>query len=462
MQRNYSVSLNISLVDGNRNEAIVVASEARLTRNTWNFFVISFAFKSAETIDVFGYIDGKQILCKHIEENPSICQHWREKFLASEWYFGSQTANSCIVKGFCEDLRIFSSSIDVDASIRSDVCAEKFVLSCQKSLPVDLLYAQLLFKQLGPVIRSLVTKISGLDVKLRDATGEDREMLLKVLMRYFPCLNLLCRSDYFSSYMVSPQSNGKHPLSMLLDVAERGSEFLRMLTSNETEPNSIVVESDHPYQNNMEGVVKEISFEESDEKGTGMKIWFDPRSCSENNYDYVSFHSSSDKTPASRIGAEKYTGGRDGSAKNYPTEAAPLFVPGRKVYVAMFSDGSNNDWGWKIYATMCEIPVFKEVVLSDDCIMIESSHPYASNEDSYRKVEISNAKKLEIFFSEDTATELNYDYVRIFKDDSHNEFWGAEKYSGGRGGTVKNFPTQSNPLIIPTNSFVLHFKSDGR
>lgn len=41
-------------------------------------------------------------------------------------------------------------------------------------------------------------------------------------------------------------------------------------------------------------------------------------------------------------------------------------------------------------------------------------------------------------------------------------YWGLEKYSGGRDGSAKNFPTPDAPLVIPASSFFVSFKSDGR
>ena len=39
------------------------------------------------------------------------------------------------------------------------------------------------------------------------------------------------------------------------------------------------------------------------------------------------------------------SGGRQGSDKNFPSKARPLFIPSDTAYVYFESDGSNNDWG---------------------------------------------------------------------------------------------------------------------
>ncbi len=63
-------------------------------------------------------------------------------------------------------------------------------------------------------------------------------------------------------------------------------------------------------------------------------------------------------------------------------------------------------------------------------------------------------------FDPQTATEMNHDYVRFYKDDSRTTYWGEEKYSGGRSGSVGNFPGQSGrpPLVIPAGRFIVYFR----
>ena len=94
--------------------------------------------------------------------------------------------------------------------------------------------------------------------------------------------------------------------------------------------------------------------------------------------------------------------------------------------------------------------------------VFESSHPYRDNMSEYTVISIPGARKLSISFDPQTATEGNYDYLRLFKDDLHVEFWGEEKYSGGRGGSDHNWPGLKGrpPLIIPASSFVLYFCTD--
>ena len=94
---------------------------------------------------------------------------------------------------------------------------------------------------------------------------------------------------------------------------------------------------------------------------------------------------------------------------------------------------------------------------------VESVHPYADNNDSYKIVEMPGAQAYRITFDERSSTELTYDYVKFFKDDMLSECWGEEKYHGGRGSSSKHFlGVGTTPsLIVPAGRFIVHFHSDG-
>lgn len=96
------------------------------------------------------------------------------------------------------------------------------------------------------------------------------------------------------------------------------------------------------------------------------------------------------------------------------------------------SDGSNNDWGWKLYAVADEDPYQKRVE-SPGAVVLSSAHNYSDNMDEYRKIQVPGARGIEIVFAPRSSTEKNYDFVRFYKDDTHTAFWGEEKYSGGMG-----------------------------
>lgn len=64
---------------------------------------------------------------------------------------------------------------------------------------------------------------------------------------------------------------------------------------------------------------------------------------------------------------------------------------------------------------------------------------------------------MSITFDANSATENNCDYIVFYKDSSHTDVYGENKYSG------KFFPgLNGNPALeIPSDKFVLHFRSDG-
>jgi hypothetical protein len=51
------------------------------------------------------------------------------------------------------------------------------------------------------------------------------------------------------------------------------------------------------------------------------------------------------------------------------------------------------------------------------------------------------------------------DYIRFYKDSSHKDFWGEEKYTGLCG--IGNWPSAKEPLVIPASSFVVYFHRQG-
>ena len=55
------------------------------------------------------------------------------------------------------------------------------------------------------------------------------------------------------------------------------------------------------------------------------------------------------------------------------------------------------------------------------------------------------------------------DFVCFYKDDTHADKWGDDKYSGGRSGSSSNWPGFGGrpALKIPASRFVFYFKSDG-
>lgn len=96
-------------------------------------------------------------------------------------------------------------------------------------------------------------------------------------------------------------------------------------------------------------------------------------------------------------------------------------------------------------------------------LQIESEHPYRHNMNEYTTVSIPGAVSYSIKFHENTRTEPIYDYLKFFDDDTHTQYFGAGKYSGGSHGSPCNWPGLGTrpPLIIPASRFVIHFKTNG-
>jgi hypothetical protein len=93
--------------------------------------------------------------------------------------------------------------------------------------------------------------------------------------------------------------------------------------------------------------------------------------------------------------------------------------------------------------------------------IIETKHNYDDNTDEYHDVHFPGAKRLKLVFDKRSATEMDCDYVYIYKDSSHTERWGG-KYTGRVDGSDKNWPGVNRPpLYIDADKCCVHFHSDG-
>jgi hypothetical protein len=107
-----------------------------------------------------------------------------------------------------------------------------------------------------------------------------------------------------------------------------------------------IFESEHPYRSNMDQMM-EMSFPNA----IRITIEFVNDSRTEQNYDYVRFWKSSDKRETWHPTIDKFTG--RGGSENWPgCGGRPAFViEGDSAFIEWHSDGSNEDWGWKLTAT---------------------------------------------------------------------------------------------------------------
>ncbi|RYH29970.1 hypothetical protein EON65_06690 [archaeon] len=116
------------------------------------------------------------------------------------------------------------------------------------------------------------------------------------------------------------------------------------LDSSKTE---LIFESSHPYEDNQDQYIPVHV-----PRAKKMTITFDPETRTECNCDYIVLYT--DESRQSRVpDSEQYTGGKDGSSSNWPGLGGrdPLVIDGDSFVIHFHSDGSVNDWGWKMYVT---------------------------------------------------------------------------------------------------------------
>jgi hypothetical protein len=96
-------------------------------------------------------------------------------------------------------------------------------------------------------------------------------------------------------------------------------------------------------------------------------------------------------------------------------------------------------------------------------LVIESEHPYRHNTNEFTTVQVPGAVQYAVSFHLDTKTEPVYDYIKFYDDDTHTQFFGSGKYSGGTNNSPHNWPGIGDrpPLIIPASKFIINFKTNG-
>mmetsp|Transcript_8183 Transcript_8183/g.17879 ORF Transcript_8183/g.17879 Transcript_8183/m.17879 type:complete len:344 (-) Transcript_8183:253-1284(-) len=96
-------------------------------------------------------------------------------------------------------------------------------------------------------------------------------------------------------------------------------------------------------------------------------------------------------------------------------------------------------------------------------LQIESEHPYRHNTNEYTTVSVPGAVSYCIRFDERTRTKPIYDFVKFYESETHTDYFGCGKYSGGTADTPCNWPGMGTrlALIIPASKFILHFKTNG-
>ncbi len=104
-------------------------------------------------------------------------------------------------------------------------------------------------------------------------------------------------------------------------------------------------ESAHPYADNT-NTYEEVSFAGA----SAVEIMCDPACSTESGCDYLRFFT--DNSRQVFFGQSGYHGGRGGGVKIYPGvgATASLIIPAASFVLHFHSDGSNNDWGYKLCA----------------------------------------------------------------------------------------------------------------
>lgn len=103
------------------------------------------------------------------------------------------------------------------------------------------------------------------------------------------------------------------------------------------------IESEHPYRHNTnEFTTVQIP------NAVSYTITFHESTRTEAIYDYVRFYD--DETHTEHFGAHKYSGGKSGSPCNWPGLGGrpPLVIPSSKFIVHFRTNGSVNDWGFRM------------------------------------------------------------------------------------------------------------------
>ena len=140
-------------------------------------------------------------------------------------------------------------------------------------------------------------------------------------------------------------ADGKLPLWLAVKAGAPGSVVAALVSAypeaSRLRPmGQVVLESAHPYEDDVD------TYECVEMSGAdGLVVTFDPRSRTEKVCDYVRFFK--DQSRTGFFGEESYSGRED---NNFPGVAGrpPLVIEGFKVIVYFHSDGSSNDWGYKM------------------------------------------------------------------------------------------------------------------
>lgn len=109
----------------------------------------------------------------------------------------------------------------------------------------------------------------------------------------------------------------------------------------------IVMESDHPYQNNTSEY-----FPLKVPGAIELRVVFDKQTATEDGPDFVTFYKND--AHDSYWADHKFYGGHFGNWPGFRKNPEPLIIPADSFVLYWFTDSSATDWGWKLTVT----PVF--------------------------------------------------------------------------------------------------------
>lgn len=157
---------------------------------------------------------------------------------------------------------------------------------------------------------------------------------------------------------------------------------------------------------------------------------------------------------------------------NFPgINGNPPFIVHGDSFCTYFHSNSNDFslFGFKMFARICneeefieDIEIkssFEEIREDPKHKIYKSLTPYLATME-YIPIEFDDCIGIEIAFDIKSKISSDVQYITIFKDDSHIEYWGNEKYFGREGNC--NFPGVDSieSLYIPSNHCVLYFYSE--
>lgn len=215
-------------------------------------------------------------------------------------------------------------------------------------------------------------------------------------------------------------------------------------TVSESAYNPRMYESDHNYRSNMNGIDHTVKFDHT----RRILVSFSDTTRTEGGCDYVSILKGDGSSRSNRWGEEM-------SGSSFPGQPArnntPLIVDDDKFCVHFRSDGSVEEWGYRLFAW----PISSGPEVCDSAVVLESPHPYSANTDWQHTMKFPGATSVKVSFDSRSRTEGGNDLVKIRQGSAHGAV--RETCSG------TNFPGFGGrpDLDVRGDTVSVSFKSDG-